>query len=776
MSIGPPRGNLTSLVSKVGAINAKHGPFHALFVTGDFFSSSQGLNEDEARFFTAGADEGDLKLVIPTYISFAKQSPPPEALAIIAEAEKSKASTSRASLTHAHDSLPVKLAHNLFWLGKDRVNWVSRDDPSNAALAVKGNGSDQIVDEEAERSGLRVAVCGGQWSKEEWAKEIQGVVDGLPATAKADPTAPTESDTHDPDTFKPYILPSGLQTLYQHPGFQPAWSPGETTSATSQTLAEARKAMLAAQAGPTASTHPSIDVLLLPSWPSGVLLFSKSFPPSGVGEEARLWGLPPLAEVARRSCPRYIFAPTPEESSSQAPEDGVFWEREPYNTPVQVGPSLTQPKITRFISLANFGNAKKVRWFVALNMAFTSSLSASTEVPKGASPSPFGSAPIAKRKGSGANGDTGNTGLNSDVNFRWQQNNKNGAKRQRSQQDGGTGQQPRSDGPPPAGYVCRVCGSTEHYVRLCPHKQAAASSSGGGPNGLPAKPAGAEEALGPRHPRRAPIEMVGPSDCWFCLSNTGCAKHLVVAIGNESYVALPKGQLPPAEDASSPVPGGGHVLIVPIGHAPSIEAGTNDEAVKRLRTEVETYLSSLAKLYASYDCSLVCWSVVKLSNTRAGHMQVQCVPVPEARVAADPNGPGALLPFILNAAKERGLREDGNGLTEVAQSQAGPDGRRLFPHHKKGDEYFELHVSSPSASVSKTFLLDLSPAKRLRFDYQFARSTLAAYLGVPHRADWRACARSSEKVEAAETKVFREAYREFMPEEDDDSDDDEGED
>ena len=51
-------------------------------------------------------------------------------------------------------------------------------------------------------------------------------------------------------------------------------------------------------------------------------------------------------------------------------------------------------------------------------------------------------------------------------------------------------------------------------------------------------------------------------------------KHLIVSIGSECYVTLPKGQIIPTHrGANHPnvprVPGGGHVLIVPITHYPT---------------------------------------------------------------------------------------------------------------------------------------------------------------------------------------------------------------
>lgn len=48
-------------------------------------------------------------------------------------------------------------------------------------------------------------------------------------------------------------------------------------------------------------------------------------------------------------------------------------------------------------------------------------------------------------------------------------------------------------------------------------------------------------------------------------------KHLIVSIGTEVYITLPKGQIIPTQSAADhvDVPGGGHVLIVPITHYPT---------------------------------------------------------------------------------------------------------------------------------------------------------------------------------------------------------------
>ncbi|KAJ8612933.1 hypothetical protein CTAYLR_006180 [Chrysophaeum taylorii] len=47
------------------------------------------------------------------------------------------------------------------------------------------------------------------------------------------------------------------------------------------------------------------------------------------------------------------------------------------------------------------------------------------------------------------------------------------------------------------------------------------------------------------------------TECWFCLASPSCADHLVVAVGDSAYVAMPKG---PLVDS--------HALVVPIDHIP----------------------------------------------------------------------------------------------------------------------------------------------------------------------------------------------------------------
>jgi hypothetical protein len=98
-----------------------------------------------------------------------------------------------------------------------------------------------------------------------------------------------------------------------------------------------------------------------------------------------------------------------------------------------------------------------------------------------------------------------------------------------------------------------------------------------------------------------------PADeCWFCLSNPSlayvrfrshtslayhlisCRKHLIVSIGGECYVTLAKGQIVPPDSAA--VPGGGHVLIIPISHHPTFSTIPPDLAPPILE-ETDKYVS-----------------------------------------------------------------------------------------------------------------------------------------------------------------------------------------
>ena len=70
------------------------------------------------------------------------------------------------------------------------------------------------------------------------------------------------------------------------------------------------------------------------------------------------------------------------------------------------------------------------------------------------------------------------------------------------------------------------------------------------------------------------------------------SKHLIVSIGSECYLTLPKGQIIPtgeyARDDATKIPGGGHVLIVPITHYPTLNSMPPEVALPIVE-EMEKY-------------------------------------------------------------------------------------------------------------------------------------------------------------------------------------------
>ena len=82
--------------------------------------------------------------------------------------------------------------------------------------------------------------------------------------------------------------------------------------------------------------------------------------------------------------------------------------------------------------------------------------------------------------------------------------------------------------------------------------------------------------------------------CSHCIRR----KHLIVAIGSECYVTLPKGQMIPTQtsDSSGGIPGGGHVLIVPITHYPTFSTIPPDLATPIL-DETAQYIFSRFKSF-----------------------------------------------------------------------------------------------------------------------------------------------------------------------------------
>ncbi|XP_064384040.1 CWF19-like protein 1 [Halichondria panicea] len=110
---------------------------------------------------------------------------------------------------------------------------------------------------------------------------------------------------------------------------------------------------------------------------------------------------------------------------------------------------------------------------------------------------------------------------------------------------------------------------------------------------------------GPPAKRRPPPQPRGP--CWFCLGGKEVEKHLVVSIGDHTYLALSKGGMVPE-----------HVLVLPISHY-----AASTDAPPEVLEELGKFKSALRKYFNSKDQSCVIFE----RNYKSQHLQLQVIPV-----------------------------------------------------------------------------------------------------------------------------------------------------
>jgi len=185
----------------------------------------------------------------------------------------------------------------------------------------------------------------------------------------------------------------------------------------------------------------------------------------------------------------------------------------------------------------------------------------------------------------------------------------------------------------PEGYICRICNQSGHWISDCPEKNQKRNTNSLSENYI------CRRCNKPGHhirdcpenkkKRGKRIKIQEDDQCWFCLSNPNVTKHLIVSIGDESYLALAKGGL--LEDGS-------HFLIIPITHIPCnnnlINAPPDEEEEidkDALLEEMGKYKKILSDYYQSHENKkIICFEVYGgFDGKKYRHMHIQVVPVPE---------------------------------------------------------------------------------------------------------------------------------------------------
>ncbi|KIK61829.1 hypothetical protein GYMLUDRAFT_42253 [Collybiopsis luxurians FD-317 M1] len=673
LAVGSACGSIRDLFTKIKTIDAKHGKFDFALCAGDFFGPLNDAKEDAEDEMSLLLD-GKLEVPIECYI-MQGENPLPDP--VIQKFAKTGG----------------ELCKNVFLMSK-------------SGLITTANG-------------LRIACLAGMYEQ-----NIYSNAESAPGFAS------------------PFFAAQSVERLL-------------TNSLTTSSSKQDYKSLAAIQS--SSSSSQLVDIFISNVWPASITNLSSAplpFP------ELKSIGVLPLDDICKRLKPRYHFAA----SGGQPP---AFWEREPFVWEGESG------RASRFISLGTFGgpaptSGKKQRWFYAFSMA-PNSPGAPTPPPANASKNPFTDSTARKRVLQESS--EGENYIFGDV--------RQPVKRPRTDNSGPPGKPPPgykcrrcdstehfiNDCPerqkPPEGYVCRLCNTPGHLLRDCPTRHAVGDTGGRKPKeGYVCRACGSEAhylddcpVANQRHPggggserkggKRAPPKEIGPDECWFCLSNPNLAKHLIVSIGEECYVTLPKGQIIPTQSAGSSdgvdvdVPGGGHVLIVPITHYPTFNTIPSDLAPPII-DETEKFKSSLRQFYAKYSCTPVFFEVSRVS-AKGGHAHVQGVPIP-SRIKSQ-----EVEEAFISQGRSQGVDFDvGDDAQEALASCAGgrsgyfrvdlPDGRKM------------VHVMKP----------------QVPFSIQFGRQVLVDILGIPDRLDWKACMLSEEE-DKADAQAFKTAFTPFTP-------------
>eukprot|EP00656_Telonema_subtile_P016331 TRINITY_DN18617_c0_g1_i3.p1 TRINITY_DN18617_c0_g1~~TRINITY_DN18617_c0_g1_i3.p1 ORF type:complete len:301 (-),score=104.28 TRINITY_DN18617_c0_g1_i3:27-929(-) len=201
-----------------------------------------------------------------------------------------------------------------------------------------------------------------------------------------------------------------------------------------------------------------------------------------------------------------------------------------------------------------------------------------------------------------------------------------------------------------------------------------------------------------------------PAACWFCLSNPQVEEHLIVSVGNLTYLALAKGGL--VDD---------HLLIVPIEHVPCASPipPEVDQEIEKYKQALDKYWQSLGREMVSYERHIV------MRNAEHFHIQVVALPKGEAcKVVSAFRNHRSMLQFD---TCEEELRPQGQGFAVEAAGET-------IIHQKS-------HAQIP---------------------LQLGREVLADLLKAPHRANWKECAVPQEE-EAKLADAFKAAFAKFDP-------------
>ena len=215
-------------------------------------------------------------------------------------------------------------------------------------------------------------------------------------------------------------------------------------------------------------------------------------------------------------------------------------------------------------------------------------------------------------------------------------------------------------------------------------------------------------------------------DCWFCPSSSEFSAHMVVSIGEEAYLTLPRGPVGPD-----------HFLLVPIPHTESMAAASDAVAA-----EVARYKAALRAWLGARGMHLVSFErAVRTRGSAHAHIQAFGVPAEAAARAVE-------------TFHEVG-RDSGIAFAEVPA--ADEEGAPTLAQLAGSDQYFCAELPAPAKGRDATVRLFHKVPRHGAHPLQFGRKAVCTLLGCMDRLRWNNCAQS-EGEETAAAEAARQAF------------------
>jgi hypothetical protein len=242
----------------------------------------------------------------------------------------------------------------------------------------------------------------------------------------------------------------------------------------------------------------------------------------------------------------------------------------------------------------------------------------------------------------------------------------------------------------------------------------------------------------------------GPDRCFFCLGNPNLSTHMVVSIGEESYVATAKGPLPSAETFKKKgLDFPGHMVIVPLIHAATITTGAmGDGDAQRTFAEMNRFREALQAAISARSGRRLGGVTFEINRSRGIHAHWQFCPVPVELVSK-----GLVEAAFRVEAENQKLPKFEAKDFQVADEAMGDYLRVWIWGEEEKDERID-----GGRIMGKTLVMRFD--ETVRFDLQFGRRVLAKLLGLDGRMVWQDIGQS-EQEEGADAQAFREAFKEW---------------